>query len=941
MTETTTRLPAYRLATQEVIAELDSTKDGLSAAQAAERLQQYGPNQLQRLHKDPVWLKYLRQFKDLIILLLLASAFISVYLKDRRTATILFVLAFINASFGFFQEHKAELVMESLERLVVPEAKVIRTGGLEEILSTELVPGDIVYLEEGDSVPADLRLIDEQELTTNDFALTGESNPSRKFTHGMSGDVELANRHNLVFMGTTVATGHAHGIVIATGMQTELGRIASLSQETKASLSPLQKEMNNMAKRIGQGTVILATVLVIIALKVKLGIHEALLFGIGISAAMIPNGLPTEVSIALSQAAKRLARARVLVKKLSAVETLGATSIICTDKTGTLTKNQMTVEHMLIGRSPYNVTGSGYEASGQIMNVHAKPLDTTELEALNLFFTTGVFASNAQVDPPDSEHPAWYVVGDPTEGALITLARKAGLNPIKLQAASPEAREFAFDSARKRMSSIRRWGDGKRQYVFVKGAPENVMERCDHIWDHGHVRPLGPRDRAFFNTQNNELAEQAMRNLAFAYKVLPAKTSVKQLKMDAVESDLTLLGMVSMIDPLRDEVKQAMVEAHAAHIKVSIITGDFAPTAKAIARRAGLVNENGDLTVVSGEDLRKLSDAQVLQLATKGGVIFSRVAPEDKLRIVELVKANGKVVAVTGDGINDAPALKRADIGVAMGKTGTDVAKESAEVVLLDDSFHTLVGAIQQGRLTFQNIKKATRCVLTDNAGELMTVLISLVGASAFHVPLAITAVQILAIDLIAELFPVTALGWDPPESELMTDPPRNLKDHIITVRSVWEFILYGLFAAGLAYGNFLLFFARHHAVAVHFDPHLALYAKATILTYLTVVLCQFTNLLIVRSDNAASFFSKYLWSNKKLLIAFGFSLLCILNIMYNPVIRPYFNAGPLAVTDWLYALLAAAIYLCVRLFHRYSNKHHSREVVLELHKKLQAQAAD
>ncbi|HSX34204.1 MAG TPA: cation-transporting P-type ATPase [Candidatus Saccharimonadales bacterium] len=935
--EQKTQLPYYRVDSSEVLRGLSTSPDGLSSAEARERLAKNGPNELQRTKREPGIVTFLRQFKNLLLILLIISALISLYLQDYRTAVILFFIAAINTVVGFVQEHKAESLMASLEKLTVPRAKVVRGGKLVEIDSPSLVVGDIVYVEEGDSVPADLRVIDEQELSTNDFALTGESSPARKFVHAISGDVPLGGRHNLLFMGTTVATGNGHGVVVGTAMNTELGRIANLSQTTKSDASPLTRELNNLSKRLTQGVAILALLLTWIALESHLGLKAALLFAISISAAMIPNGLAAEVSITLAQTAGRMARARALVKKLSAVETLGATNIIATDKTGTLTKNEMTVEHLLVGRTEYGVTGTGYQPDGVIVDAENEPLTGQQMETIKLFFETGAHASNAHVNPPDDEHGSWYCVGDPTEGAVVTLARKVGIDTDKLNTANKEIKEFQFDSARKRMSSVRRYNQSLT--VFTKGAPESVLERCTHLWDHGHVRPLTAKDREFFKAYNERQAGDAMRNLGFAYGTLPAGSKPTKMTFDEVEQNLVFLGMVSMVDPLRDEVPAAMVAARGAHIKVSIITGDYPTTAQAIARKAQLAPEGEDIQIVLGEDLPGLSDAQILQLVLRGGVVFSRVAPEDKLRIVEISKAAGKVVAVTGDGINDAPALKRADIGVAMGRTGTDVAKEAAAIVLLDDSFSTLVGAIEQGRLTFRNITKAARCALTDNAGELFAVLISLVGQAVFDVPIAILAVQILAIDLIAELFPVTALGWDPAQNDLMHDHPRNLKDHIINARAVGEFVVYGLLSAGLAYSNFLLFFARQGLSPVGASTSTSLYAQATILTYVTIVLCQFINLLFVRTSPSESFFTRYLWSNKKLLVAFAASFVCILNIVYNPWVQPYFNARPLSVMDWLFALAAAAVYLLVRLFHHWSLKH-SRSAVLELHRTKQRAGA-
>ncbi len=899
----------YRLSPDEVLKQLKTRSKGLSSQEAKERLEQMGGNQLAPAKHESVLITFLRQFKNLLVIMLLTSAAFSIYLKDAKTATILILIALMNASVGFFQEHKAETLMKSLEHLIVPKAKVMRDGTLAEVNSTELVDGDVIYLEGGDSVPADVRMLDETELSTNDFALTGESNPSRKFVHAISANVPLGNRHNILFMGTTVATGMGHGVVVGTGMNSELGRIASLSQTTKTEESPLQKEMNHLATRLAQGTVILAVLLTLIALKAHLGVHAAILFGIGIGAAMIPNGLVAEVSITLAQSASKLAKAKALVKKLSAVETLGATNFILTDKTGTLTKNEMTVTQLLIGRNKYDVTGTGYEANGKVVNEKGKELDEATIKDLELFFMTANLASNAKVDPPDSEHADWYVVGDPTEGALITLVRKAGFDTEKMQQDIPELKEFQFDSARKLLSSVRKRNG--QVVVFTKGAPESVIERSSELWDHGHIRKMTKADREFFKNYNEQQAEAAKRNLAFGYRILPKKAIKTKFVMEEVEQDFTFLGMVSMVDPLREAVPAAMESAHDAHIKVSIVTGDFPTTAKAIAQQAGL---SDNINIVLGDELPKLADSQILHLVEQGGAVFSRVAPEDKLRIVELVKKSGHVVAVTGDGINDAPALKRADIGVAMGRTGTDVAKDAAEIVLLDDSFGTLVGAVEQGRLTFKNIRKAARCALTDNAGELFTVLIGLATLSIFHTAPAIAAIQILAIDVVAQILPITALGWDAAQENLMREKPRNLNDHIVNKKAVGGFIGYGFMASILAYVNYLFFFARHHLSPENFNQALPFYHQATTLTYLTLVLCLYVYLMFERSDPRERFFSKYLWSNKKLLLAFAASFFLIANIIYNPWIQPYFSSGSLTLIDWLTAVGCALLYAILRL---------------------------
>ena len=907
----TETLDSYRLSTADSLVQYQSKIDGLTDTEVQVRQEKFGANKLYSSKSDKLAVRFIRQFKDLMLLLLLLSAAFSFAINDKRTCIILLAIVFINALIGFSQEYKAEKVMESLEKLIVPLAKVKRGGKLGELPSEMLVPGDIIYIEEGDSVPADARVIEENELSTNDFALTGESNPSRKFQHAIEAPVPLSDRHNLVYMGTTVATGDATCLVIATGANTELGRIASLSSGTKSDPSPLQKEMTILATTITKYTLGLSAILAAIAWQADFGLRDSFIFAIGISSAMIPQGLPAEVNTALASAAGRLAKDRALVKKLSAVETLGATSVILTDKTGTLTKNEMTAQQLIIGKTVYNVSGIGYENNGKINSDKNIALSNTELQNLKDFFVTGAFASNAKIHEPDDTHDTWYCLGDPTEGALITLAKKSGIIIEQIEKSHKELREHPFDSARKRMSSIRFY-DGNLT-AFMKGAPEQILKVCTHYWDGKSVRKLTVHDIQDITARNDLWASAAMRNLAFAKRIFPEDTKLENLDLETTEKNMIFMGLVSMIDPPREEVPEAMKAARAANIPVSIITGDNALTARAIAVRAGLATNPSELKLIEGDNLPNMSDQSVLALIANGQAIFSRVAPEDKLRIVEIAKKAGLIVAVTGDGINDAPALKRADIGVAMGKTGTDVAKQSADIILLDDSFNTLVNAVQTGRVIFQNIRKAALSAITSNGGELFVVLISLIAKTKFGIPIAIGAVQILAIDLIAELFPIAALGWDPAEGDLMHENPRNLNDHILNKSNLWDLAWSGALMGSFGYLNYILYFIRNDLSPANFSKATVAYATATTLTYTTICLCQFGSIFIRRIKPGHKLLTSYLWSNKKLFIAFGISIALMLSLIYLPFIQPYFGTYNLALGDWFYAILAAVLFVSIR----------------------------
>ncbi len=903
------QLPPYRQTIDEVFASFRTDDNGLTSAEATRRRNTDGLNVLAIKNRESILRKYLRQFQDLMIILLVVSAILAWFLGDTSTAIVLIILIFFNTIIGFLQEYRAEKTMQSLEKLVKPTAEVFRGGKLTQIDSAELVPGDMVRLSEGQTVPADVRIVDDTAFATNDFALTGESNPSRKFSHAIKRDVPLNNRHNIAFMGTTIATGEALGVVIATGMNTELGRIANLSINVPHTKSPLQREIQNIATKVTYAVAFLFVVLLLIAIYNDWALKEAFIFAVGFASSLIPQGLPAEINTNLAQAAAKLSRARALVKKLSSVETLGATSIICTDKTGTLTKNEMTVESIIVGRDKFDVSGTGYEINGEVVGAAKSYI----LRNHN-FFAAGALASNAKILPPDENHLKSYCLGDPTEGALVVLAQKSGFDLDKLEKDLPETREFVFDSARKRMTSVRTL-NARESICYVKGAPENVIKYCSRICVDGKVRKITGADREFYLNENEIRAKSALRNLSVAMRIVPSE-KVAKMSMEQAEDDLILLGMVSMIDPIREAVPAAMKAARRANIRINIVTGDFALTAEAIARKAGLVGKNDKITVVSGDMLSEVSDDDLTRIAKKGGVIFSRVNPEDKLRIVSLLKIAGEVVAVTGDGINDAPALKRADIGVAMGVTGTDVAKNSAEIVLLDDSFATLVKAIQSGRTIFANIKKATMSCLTSNSAELIINLASLATATALGWPLALGIMQLLTIDLLAELFPIAALGWDKSEGETMREKPRNPKRHILTSRALIDLLICGVIIGGLAFVNYILLFDRA-GVAPNSSVE-SLYWQATTIAYVTIVFCQLAN--IVQRRSRSGMFTKYQLHNKYFWGAICLSTAAVLAIVYTPI-NTYFRSAAIAPIDWLFVVAAVATFVFVREMQRILTK--------------------
>ncbi len=897
---------AYRLTEDDVLERFDTRREGLTTAEVERRRRTFGDNVIVRVHRESLVRRFLRQFQDWIIVLLLICAAITAYLGDAVTSAVLVVLVLLNTSIGFFQEYRSGKTMEALQHLSVSLSQVMRDGTLTELDSTELVVGDVVRLTEGAAVPADIRLIEASAFSTNEFALTGESDPTRKYTHAIVTDVMVAERHNTAHAGTTVATGEAVGVVVATGIHSELGRIAQLAGSAPQSPSPLQREMERLGKVITYAAVVLALALLVVAVWAKLPFREAVLFAVGFASAVIPQGLPAEVNTALADAAAALAKRMALIKRLSAVETLGSTQVICTDKTGTLTKNEMTVTGLIVGGREYDVDGIGYEPVGGI-----HPVDGEEPGApLVAFLRVGLLASTARLLPPDDTHPGWHVLGDPTEGALLTVAAKAGIELAAARLDERKVREFPFDSARKLMTAIRERDDGTLT-AYVKGAPESVVARADRIDDGGGVRPITDADRAAFLAMHTARSARGLRNLAYA--VRPAtRDDAAAIDPAAVERDLILLGLVSMVDPIRDDVPDAMRRALDARIRVNIVTGDFSRTAEAIARQAGL-DRAGTMTIVTGEDLRTMTDADVLAHAVAGGTIFSRVDPEDKTRIVELVKHSGRVVAVTGDGINDAPALRHADIGVAMGVSGTDVAKEAAEIVLLDDSFSTLVRAVEQGRVIYANISKGVLGCLTSNAAELVVNIVSLILATVAGLPLAINVLQILAIDLLGELLPIAALGRDPEEGRVMKRAPRDPRVHIVNGRSIGDVLYAGSIIGVLAIANFLLVFERAgeapFAGGAEFDP--ALIAQATTMTYVTILVCQLCSIAQRRSEGGL--FSRYTLTNPTYWIACAAAVTIMLTIVYVPWVQAVFGTAGLGILDWLFVLAAAVIFVAIR----------------------------
>jgi len=903
----------YQMTEKKVLDSLKTSKKGLSTNEAEKRLKKYGENTLKAEIKMPLWLLFLTQFKELLVLILIIGGIIAFLISDYRDGTIIFLIVIVNAIIGFIQEYRAGKIVDKLKGMIKSPAKVIRNGELIEISQINLVPGDIIKVEEGDKLPADIRVIESSSFRTNDFALTGESVPQEKTSDPIDKVAGIADRDNMAYAGTTVASGNATGVVVATGMDSETGKIAKMTEETEVLETPLQKEMRLLARQLTIAVIIIGIALFFIGIAQNFTPYLSLVYALGIAMAIVPQALPAQVTVALSTGSRRLANRKAIVKNLPSVETLGSTTVICTDKTGTLTKNEMTVKSVWFNNKKYEITGLGYEPKGEIKDENGKTLNQKQIDEIEVLMDTATMASNAEIHKPDEQHDIWYPIGDPTEAALITMSTKLGTRSPKEDEENPEIQEFPFDSKRKMMSSVRKFG--KNVVLTVKGSTKSVLSISKYIYHEGKKIDLKKEDIEKIKKTNENYSKNGLRVLAVARRDLEPKKG--EYKAEEVEKDLTFLGLVAMIDPAKEGVKEAVEEAKKAGIRIIMITGDHAITARAIGKDIGLSVE-WEKDIFTGKELKEMDDKKLKKvLKGKQSIIFSRVDPADKLRIVKALEEEGEIVAVTGDGVNDAPALRRSHIGVAMGHRGTDVAKEASRLVLLDDSFPTLVSAIEEGRTIFANLKKTIYSSLTTNIAELCLVLFGLLGVALWNYPIPILAVQVLAIDLIGEIMPLTFLTFDPPSKEIMTQPPRDPKKHIVNRGVSAEFIFLGVLIAGLAFSNFLIFIEREGVTNFTKDitenlSNLPIeYLQVAALAYATIVFCQYINILQWRHDKT-TFFNKNLFTNKILLASIIGSVFLVLIAIYAPFVSDFFVFSGLTFIDWGFVLLAAIIYLFV-----------------------------
>lgn len=921
--------PEYRQHAEQVLADLGSDHEfGLTAEEALQRLARYGPNELQAEKPVPAWRKFLAQFQDVLIILLLIAAAISllVWFYERGgpnsepvpyESLVIFAIVLLNGILGYVQEARAEQAVAALRAMAAAEASVLRDGHPQRVLATQVVPGDIILIEEGDTIPADGRVLHSVALQTAEASLTGESLPVSKDSDTLDEEVALGDRSNMVFSGTAATYGRGRAVVIATGMQTEMGKIAGLLREAPNEDTPLQRELDRTGKVLGLLVIVIATVMVITIMLVEQvsefsAIVDVLILAVALAVAAVPEGLPAVVTSVLALGVQRMARRSAIVRKLPAVETLGSATVIASDKTGTLTRNEMTVRAVLTSGGRVDVTGTGYGPEGEL-RVDGQPLqDGPHRTEVLRTLSAANRANNAILHERNGQ---WTIQGDPTEGALIVAAHKAGITDEELEQRFERVGEVPFSSERKLMSTVHT--DVERPehlLVFSKGAPDILLHRCREVWvgDGPEPEPLTAEHRERIQAANEQLSGEALRTLGIAYRSLPREALQEPDGVsDRLEEELVFLGLVGMIDPPRDEVRAAVATARDAGIRPIMITGDHPRTAAAIAAELSIAS-TGTVAAITGAELDRMSDED-LRATVRDCSVYARVNPEHKLRIVRALQANGEVVAMTGDGVNDAPALKTADIGVAMGITGTDVSKEAADMVLADDNFATIVNAVEEGRTVFANIQKFLRFLLSSNIGEVLTMFGGVVFARVLGltaggdeiVVAPLLATQILWTNLVTDGAPALALGLDPAEHGVMHQSPRPKGSGVIT-REMWMGIAYvGVIVAA---GTLLVL---DISLPGGLFPGSGSIEYGRTMAFTTLILFQMFNVFNARSDTDSAFY--HLFRNPWLWGSVALSVLLQLVVIYVPFLQQAFDTVPMQWGDWLLCTLVSSSVLWLR----------------------------
>lgn len=857
-----------------------SMERGLHEKEVQKRRKEMGSNELQEKKKTSLWILFFRQLQDTMVMILLVATAISAWLGEMMDAIAILAIVILNAVLGLIQESKAEKSLQALMKLSSPTTFVLREGEWRRVGASELVPGDIIRLESGNRIPADVRFLKTDSLSVEESALTGESIPVDKTEERLTGrDIPLADQKNMGFMGTLVVRGKGTAVVVATGMKTEMGKIAHLIQTSEAMETPLQRRLEQLGKILITVAIILTALVVITGILQGQAVYDMLLAGISLAVAAIPEGLPAIVTVALALGVQRMIKRNAIVRKLPSVETLGCATIICSDKTGTLTQNEMTVKRLWVPHQSIAVSGIGYEPTGEFIR-NDKTIDPTQEQGFRKLLEIGVLCNNAELIKEED----WVLDGDPTEGALLVVGKKAGLEKEKLQKHYPIEKEYPFDSARKMMSILCKTATG--QVAMVKGAPDILLERCTHYLQNGRTYRMTDHMRKEIQRQNDSMARNALRVLAFAYR---EGRMGKPNKPRDVEESLTFVGLMGMVDPPRLEVKEAIERCRQAGIRTVMITGDHQVTAEAIATELGLRRPFG--RTMTGKELSQIQERDFEKMVEKVDV-FARVTPEHKLKIVKALQAKGHVVAMTGDGVNDAPAIKSADIGIAMGKTGTDVSKEASSLVLADDNFATITAAIEEGRNIYDNIRKFISYLLASNVGEILIMFFAMLAA----LPLPLVPIQILWVNLVTDGLPAMALGVDPAEKNVMNRPPRNIREGIFARGVGWKIVTRGILIGLISWFAFWVAYNEPGADLI----------RARTIAFATLVMAQLIYVFDCRSES--TIFGRNPFGNRALLLAVASSVLLLLVVVYVPGLQTIFHTTSLGIRDWILITVASSL---------------------------------
>lgn len=880
----------YLKSKAQVIKELETDiEKGLTDAQVEARLEKYGPNTLKEEKKKSLLSRILAQFADFLVLILIVAAIISMFVGESTDAIVILAIVVLNAFLGVYQEGKAEKSLDALKKMSSPTAKVVRNGQTAIVNADTLVPGDIVLLDAGDIMPADLRFSESSNLKIEEASLTGESVPVDKFSEAeYAEEVSLGDRKNMGYMSTIVTYGRAKAIVVGTAHDTEIGKIATAIQTSPTEVTPLQKQLNGLGKVLGIATIIICAIVFGVGILQGNGVLEMLMISISLAVAAIPEGLPAIVTIVLALGMNRMVKRHAIVKKLLAVETLGSTTVICSDKTGTLTQNEMTVVKAYADKTSIDISGTGYSPKGDF-HVEGESLDPNSLPSLKTLLSIATLSNDAEIEAGED---GYNVIGDPTEGSLMTLGSKAGISRSDINKTYPRVEEIPFDSERKMMTTFHKDFLPGKIVSFTKGAPDIIMDKCSHISIDGQALDFDAELRKDIMDMNSKFSKDALRVLAFAYKEYPSLPETIESKQ--VESDMTFVGLVGMIDPARPEAKEAIAKCKEAGIQTIMITGDYKETAFAIAKELGLAEKESQ--AIMGSELDSLNDAE-LQERVKTTKVFARVSPDHKVRIVEALKRNGNVTAMTGDGVNDAPALKKADIGVAMGITGTDVAKNTAELILTDDNFSSIVSAVEEGRVIYDNIRKFVYFLLSCNIGEIILIFTSIL----MGIPVPLLPIQLLWLNLVTDSFPALALGTEQGDPDIMQKKPRDPKEPLLNKDLVTRIIIQSIAIGGTTLAAYL--------IALRNYPNNI--EEARTIAFTTLILAELLRSYSVRSQTH-SIFEIGLFTNMTLVYGTLFSFSLTLAVVYIPFLQPIFDTFPMGWADWQIVIPFAFIPLVV-----------------------------